>query len=278
MDGDRSSFNAFMEFLSTPLSDAQPFVLETKQALSLHFDHLSTQSFMSLDEPDRLVLGYTRAMMGFLLLQPRPRHICMVGLGGGSMAKYCHARLPGTAVTAVEINPEVIALRDVFRIPVDDARFEVVQADGAEHMRVAAARSDVILLDAFVAQGMPAQCASAAFFAACRERLADAGVLVVNLADCDPALPEHVERLRSAFGTSYALFAVRDSGNYVAFAWKGAHRLPAGQALLERARALGDAHPLELASTARSLKRGERFDPARFVRHANAPLRWRIAA
>ncbi|MFP3747784.1 spermidine synthase, partial [Achromobacter sp. SIMBA_011] len=87
-----------------------------------------------LKDPVRLELGYTRVMMGFLLLQPAPARISMLGLGGGSLAKYCYRHLPDSAMEAVEINPQVIALRDVFRIPHDDARFAVVCADGADYV------------------------------------------------------------------------------------------------------------------------------------------------
>ena len=69
MAEDRISYDAFVRFLATPLNDGRPFVLETQHALSLHFDHFGTQSFMSLRDPGRLA-GYTRVMMGFLLLQP----------------------------------------------------------------------------------------------------------------------------------------------------------------------------------------------------------------
>ena len=36
----------------------------------------------------------------------------MIGLGGGSMLKYLHRHLPEADLTAVEINPGVIELRD----------------------------------------------------------------------------------------------------------------------------------------------------------------------
>jgi spermidine synthase len=49
----------------------------------------------------------------------------MIGLGGGSLVKYCHHHLPGARVSVAEISPEVIALRDRFRIPPDDERLEV---------------------------------------------------------------------------------------------------------------------------------------------------------
>ncbi|MGY4724364.1 fused MFS/spermidine synthase [Burkholderia pyrrocinia] len=277
MAEDRTSYDAFVRFLSTPLHDGRPFVLETRDAVSLHFDHLATQSFMSLKNPAALVLGYTRVMMGFLLLQPAPVRICMLGLGGGSLAKYCHRHLPDTAIDAVEINPEVIALRDVFRIPADDARFRVVCADGADYMMETDVRTDVILHDAFVAEGMPGRCASAAFFAACRERLNEAGVLAINFTDDDPALPLYLERLRDVFGTSYALVPCGDDNNFIAFAWKGGERLPSLRILLERALQFAVAGELKLASTARRLKGGAGIDPARLAWREQAG-RWEIGA
>ncbi len=134
MHADRSSFEAYLKFLAEATSDGTPQVLETQHALSLHFNALATQSFMSRKEPDKLVLGYTRTMMGFLLLHPAPARISMIGLGGGSLAKYCYRHLANTKVVAIEINPAVIALREQFQIPPDDERFEVVCADGAEYV------------------------------------------------------------------------------------------------------------------------------------------------
>ncbi|KVT54094.1 hypothetical protein [Burkholderia ubonensis] len=276
----RTSYDAYVEFLSTPMSDERPFVLETQHAVSLHFDHFATQSFMSLRHPDKLTLDYTCAMMGFLLLQPAPKHICMIGLGGGSLAKFCYRNLPEAAIDAVEISPEVIALRDVFRIPPDDARFKVVCADGADYVMLEDVRTDVILLDAFVTEGIASRCADVAFFDACRGRLTDAGVLVINFTDDDPALPLHVERLKAVFGSSCSIVRCGDDSNFVAFAWKGGRRLPSRRVLLERARSFAFAGELELAATAARLKQGERLDPERLAWHAQGAAQghWIIGA
>ncbi|MCA8233155.1 spermidine synthase [Burkholderia cenocepacia] len=278
MAEDRTSYDAFVRFLATPLNDGRPFVLETQHAVSLHFDHFGTQSFMSLRDPVRLALGYTRVMMGFLLLQAEPAHICMLGLGGGSLAKYCHRHLPGTTLDAVEINPDVIALRDVFRIPADDARFRVICADGADHLERAEVRTDVILHDAFVADGRRGRCTGGTFLDMCRARLSESGVLAINFMDDDPALPEHLEQLRSVFGSSYALVPCGDDNNFVAFAWKDGSRLPSLRILLERALACPQAGELKLAATARLMKHGEGIDPRRLVWRAQSHERWEIGA
>jgi spermidine synthase len=278
MSDDWASYDAFVEFLSTPLDDGRPFVLETKRGISLHFDHFAIQSSMSRRSPDELVLGYTRTMMGFLLLQPQPEHICMIGLGGGSQAKYCYRRLPESTITAIEISAEVIALRDVFRIPADDGRFKVICADGAEYMRDAAIATDVILLDAFGARGMSDQCANFEFFATCRERLTDSGVLVVNFTGDDPGLPFHVQKLEAVFGISYALVSCSGGANYVGFAWKDARHLPSRQALLAHARSMSWVSDLRLSATARRLKDGECLDWRHLVRPSIGDVCWRIDA
>ena len=58
MDHSHASFDAYMKFLAGPSAGGASAVLETEHALSLHFDLLATQSFMSRRDPDRLVLGY----------------------------------------------------------------------------------------------------------------------------------------------------------------------------------------------------------------------------
>jgi spermidine synthase len=259
MDHSRASFDAYLNFLGEPFADGAPVVLQTEHALSLHFDPLTTQSYMSRRDPDRLMLGYTRTMMGFLLLRPEPGRIYMIGLGGGSLAKYCYRHLPGTRIVAIEIDSEVIALRNTFRIPPDDKRFEVVCADGAEYVKRHDAQPDVILVDGFLADGMPTQLGSATFYSDCHTRLAEEGLLVANLLEEDPHLPYYLDGVRSAFGGSVSIFRAEDSGNYTLFAWKGASRLPSRHALRTRARTLTMTHPLDFRLVARALKRGGRL-------------------
>ncbi|MBP0638700.1 fused MFS/spermidine synthase [Cupriavidus sp. AcVe19-6a] len=276
MHADRSSFEAYLKFLAEASSDGTPQVLETRHALSLHFDALATQSLMSRKDPDKLVLGYTRTMMGFLLLHPTPARISMIGLGGGSLAKYCYRHLANTKVVVIEINPAVIALREQFQIPPDNERLEVVCADGAEYVANQNARPDVILVDGFLADGMPVQLGTADFYAACHARLADNGVLVANFLDSDPDIPLYLEEAGTAFGQSMSLSLAEDSANYTLFAWKGPHKLPSLDALLARARALETAHPLNLTAAARRLKRGERvaLDRASWPRPAKLQIRY----
>jgi spermidine synthase len=96
-----------------------------------------------------LEIDYTRTMMGFLLLNPSPRTIAMVGLGGGSLVKFCRSHLRSVRMTVVENNPAVIALRKDFGIPDDDERLCVIADDGADFVRNSVLGVDVLLVDGF---------------------------------------------------------------------------------------------------------------------------------
>src|SRR5438105_2059437 len=176
-----------------------PFVVREGELRSLHFTIGETQSSMRTDRPDELQIDYTRTMMGFLLLQPEPREIVMIGLGGGSIAKFCHRHLQSARITVVENNPGVIALRDDFAIPADDARLSVLADEGAAFVNQCGGAVDVLLVDGFDQNGQPAGLCSQAFYDDCHRALAPGGVLVVNLHVDDADHDACTRRIAAAF-------------------------------------------------------------------------------
>lgn len=205
---------------------AIPFVHETEHHKSIHFCASETQSVMLKRAPGALIEDYTRTMMGFLAFHPRPRRIAMIGLGGGSLAKFCYAMLPHTVIDVVEVNPHVVALRDEFCVPPDDARFRVILDDGAAFLRHAAERYDVLLLDAYTRDGIPGHLATAAFYQDCRRVLHDSGVMVTNLSG------ERAHRLTGLIDGSFPLsFFLGENGgdNRVVFAFPASVSSPAGK-------------------------------------------------
>ncbi|HWK48512.1 MAG TPA: hypothetical protein VNR40_01435, partial [Steroidobacter sp.] len=132
----------------------QPYIMETSSERRLHFTHDAVQTVMRLDEPDALVSAYTRKMMAFLLFNPNPKKIVMVGLGGGSLAKFCYRNLPRTRISVAEIDDQVIALREEFHVPADDERFRIVCDDGARYILRSSERIDVVVVDAFDPVGL----------------------------------------------------------------------------------------------------------------------------
>jgi hypothetical protein len=119
-------FSMSMSDVSSGAAFSRPFVVQTPESKTLHFSEREIQSRMSLLNPDALDIEYTRMIMGFLVFNSAPKQILMIGLGGGSLPKFCYRYLPGTDIEVVEIDPAVIALRDTFSIPQDNERFRVV--------------------------------------------------------------------------------------------------------------------------------------------------------
>lgn len=87
----------------------------------LHLGSAWVQGAMRLDVPDQLELHYIRQMMIWTLFQTDPRRIAQLGLGAGSLTRFCYQHFPQARIDAVEINPEVVqASRLLFNLPPDD--------------------------------------------------------------------------------------------------------------------------------------------------------------
>ncbi|MFN3715425.1 MAG: polyamine aminopropyltransferase [Thiobacillus sp.] len=199
-------------------SDDGVEVTEARGVRTLHLGSRAIQSAMRVSRPWDLELAYTRAMMGFVMFNPEPERVLMIGLGGGSLAKFIRKHREQTHVTAVEINPRVIAAaRGQFDLPPNDATLNVVEADGALYVRQHPASADVILLDGFDAGNQVAALATQTFYDACRRALRPGGVLVVNLWGRDREFAEYFARLTRAFDGEIGWLSVQDKTNVIVF-------------------------------------------------------------
>lgn len=200
----------------------QPYIFETEFERRMHFTNSATQSAMLLSDPDALIAQYTRKMMAFLLFNPNPRGIVMLGLGGGSLAKFCYRHLPNSQITVVEIDEEVIAMRKEFCVPDDDQRFRIVQEDGARYVERCTEPMDILLIDAFDADGIALTLANADFYSCAARRLTENGMLVMNFWGPCERYVDNLTQARAAFGDSLLLVPVAGDVNVLLFAFKQA--------------------------------------------------------
>jgi len=233
-------------FLAADAPPAPPLVRTRGRRRTLEFAPGDIQSEMLLSRPDALVLAYTRAMMGFALFVPRPRHLLMVGLGGGSLVKFCHRHFPDCRITVVELRADVIALREAFMVPPDGARLRVVHADGVDYLRQLAARGeagfDAVLVDGFDPDGLPPALADAAFYRDCRAVLREGGVLAANVFTYDPRYGSVLAALDAVFDGRTCWFDKVAGNNRIVFGVRAGHAaLPAArlQARIARRRGFG---------------------------------------
>lgn len=196
----------------------RPLVRHRRGLLSLEFTPGEVQSQMDPADPYALVLAYARAMMCFVLFKPNPEHIVMVGLGGGSLAKFCYRYLPRTRITVLELRADVIALRERFAIPPDSERFRVIQCDAAHYMKELKDSADVLLVDGFDANGLPNALTTDHFYADCRRALRPDGVMAANVFSYDPKYRSVLVRLSNAFHDRICQFTGIAGNNHILFA------------------------------------------------------------
>ncbi len=207
-------------------------VTEARGIRQLQLGTQAIQSAMRISRPWDLELAYTRAMMACLLFLTGPDAVLMIGLGGGSLAKFIRKHRPATNITAVEISPQVVsAAHSHFFLPEDDEHLRVLVGDGAEYVPAHPTSADIILLDGFDAGSQVEALASLEFYQACRRALKPGGVLVVNLWGRDPEFVTWFSRLVAAFDGQVAWLPVMGKSNVIAFAMAD----DGGPARLERA-------------------------------------------
>jgi spermidine synthase len=235
----------------------QPYILDTLFERRMHFTNDATQSAMLLDDPDALISQYTRKMMAFLLFNPDPKHIVIIGLGGGSLPKFCYRHLPQSRITVVEIDADVIALRDEFCVPEDDERFRVVHDDGARYVEQLAEPVDALLVDAFDAEGIALSLARSGFYECAARRLSNDGMLVMNLWGPRERTVDNLLRARAAFGENLVLVPVLGDANLLLFAFRHAPPKSISDSLESEARRLQTQLELDFPRYLRRICQGQ---------------------
>lgn len=241
----------------------KPFVIDNGKSRFLYFNVRLMQSEMSLKAPHDLAIRYTQKMMAFLLFQPRPKRIVLIGLGGGSLIKFCYYRLPGTQLTAVELDPEVIAFRDTFLLPPDDARLQVLQADGAEYLETTEKGIDVLLVDAFDKTGFAPSLANREFFENAFAKLSGNGVMVINLAGEKETYAGLIGEAMHVFDDQVIVISVPDDGNHVLYAFKEHYFEPRWRWLHNYAKELRAKFSLDFPAFVQKMERSTKLGLAR---------------
>jgi spermidine synthase len=227
---------------------------------SLHFGNPVRQSAADLSRPEYLVLTYTRAMMSCLLFQPAPRQVLMVGLGGGSLAKFILHHFPHCSLDAIEHRELVVSLaHGYFQLP-EDRRLRIHVADGVEYVenRVSAgpAQYDLILIDAYHEGGMDDNMGEQRFLHSCRTLLSRDGLLAINLWGRDRARFHRTRQaLQRCFGARPLLLPAEGTTNVIALALNCAASSNRLKTMATHANSLEDITGLELKRLSRMLRK-----------------------
>lgn len=190
--------------------------------------HLGTewvQGSMLIDKPYDIELEYVQRMMaGLLFMEPAglpKKHAMQLGLGSAALTKFCYKKLR-MKTSVIEINPQVVsACRGWFKLPRDDLRLQVIEADASVEIKKPQHVESVDLLhvDLYDHEAAAPVLDSADFYADCHDLLVEDGVMTVNLFGRDSSYQKSLAKIAEAFGPQ-ALWAFTPTreGNTVVMA------------------------------------------------------------
>ncbi len=226
----------------------------------LHLGSIWIQGSMHTGQPNAMVHEYIQRMMAWLLFvdadSVKERQALQLGLGAGSLTKFCFREL-GMRTAVVEINDMVVhACRGWFKLPVDSARLQVVVGDAAAEIKKTPwlGQVDALQVDLYDDDAAAPVLDSADFYADCRRTLTADGCMAVNLFGRTASYQRSVDNMAHAFGREalWAFKATRE-GNTVVLAQRTASR-PARAVLDDRARAIQARWGLPADKWVRGLK------------------------
>ena len=212
----------------------------------LHLGSEWIQGSMLVDAPLVLVHEYIQRMMAWLLfMDPATvgqRQALQLGLGAGSLTKFCHKVLRMKHTAAIELNPQVLqACRGWFKLPTDNARMQVLLADAAVEITQPRWQGavDALQVDLYDDEAAAPVLDSPAFYANCRATLTEEGCMTVNLFGRSSSFQRSVDSISQAFGANavWAFKATRE-GNTVVLAQRTPSR-PNRNLLMQRADTIG---------------------------------------
>lgn len=233
----------------------KPFVFDNGVVRRLHFSPMYVQSEMVIRVPNVLSLAYTRKMMAFMLFSSAPRNILILGLGGGSITKYCYHHLPNTRITTVEIDSEVIAFSDLFEVPPPGARHTLVEGDAVDYVARMSGRVDVILLDGCDKHGIAPAFCDDGFYREIRAHLEPDGLLVMNLVGPTEPRRANLRSIERVFGSRPLVQEVSNDGNQIVFAFNNPAYEPDWPVIERKAKWLARHHGLDFVRLAQKLRR-----------------------
>ena len=188
----------------------------------LHFGTEWVQGAMRIRKPDWPELEYAQQMMAWMLFIDAPQAIVQLGLGAGTLSKFCYRQFPQARITAVELNESVVGIcASMFKLPPNDERMDVLVMDAMDFVTDPAHHGafDVLQCDLYDATARGPVLDTPEFYQACNDCLAEGGIMTVNLFGDHPSFAKNLKAMKLAFADVICLPEVHD-GNVVALCFR----------------------------------------------------------
>ncbi len=166
------------------------------------------QTCINMTNPYELVFPYAKMMLGSLALNPHPKRVLIVGLGGGTLPTNLRGMAPEADITVVELDPAVVKVATQFFKFETGPKLHIAVEDGRVFIKRALAkgeRYDLVMLDAFEDDYIPEHLLTKEFLTEVKGILTPEGVLAANTFSSSSLYPYESATYAAVFGEFYNL-------------------------------------------------------------------------
>ena len=215
----RMTDNDSCSFRNSNFINCSVDVSELNGVRSMHIGSETIQSSMNIADPFFLELNYTKAMSLCFVFNKSPKEILVVGLGGGSIAKFFYKHSRKSVINIVELNSQVINVAKAYFKTPQSKRFNIIEGDAIRYLFDYEMEYDILLSDAFDDIGIPENFCTMEYFSLCKSRLSQDGIFMINLWGSDPKTMLYIDRIKSVFEGRVLHAAADNPGNIIVFAF-----------------------------------------------------------
>lgn len=207
--------------LEKPSPYSTVFVSENQDGMRiLRFERYGArQSVVKLGHPEHLELPYARVIPLAFAFVDRPKSALVIGLGGGTIPSFLRKSYPDMKIDAVDIDPVVVEVAKSHFGFREDELMRAHVADGRQFVEQTKERYDLVFLDGFGTDSVPAHLTTREFLTAVKNILTPRGIVVGNLwgRDANRLYDSMVMTYRNVF-QEIRIVDVLGSGNKLLFA------------------------------------------------------------
>lgn len=198
-------------------------ITETDNIRCMQFEtrrrNVSNQTCIDLSHKQKIVFEYAKGILAGLALNPTPKNVLIIGLGGGTLSNTIHQISPESKIINVDIDPVVFKLAKRYFDYQENGQVKTEIKDGrvyAKRALLKQAQFDWIILDAFNGDYIPEHLMTKEFLQEIKALLAPNGIVSANTFTSSDLYDYESVTYQAVFG-QLQIFKAPTKGNRVIF-------------------------------------------------------------
>jgi spermidine synthase len=177
------------------------------------------ESAIDTRDPMKPIVHYIQSVYGALFIQPEPKRMLMIGLGGAGFHHLFTAAFPDTLLHTIELDPKVLELTTQHMGFKPGPKTPVTIMDGRMFIKRNREQWDWLMLDAYRGGFVPPHLKTEEFYRECAARLSDRGLFISNLHATTELYYSDLKTIQAVF-PQVVIFETAGRGNVIAIGVK----------------------------------------------------------